>query len=90
MAVATAGQIIFTKLAALAIALVTIWWWRSEDFGWLAAIVAGVAGYVFWKIAIAMAIGRYQGTLLRSEINAIGDGLGDRQRRGGSNNDHKK
>jgi hypothetical protein len=61
-------QIIFTKLAALAIALATVWWWRSEGFGWPATIAAGIGGYLFWKIAISIAIGRYQGVLLRAHV----------------------
>jgi hypothetical protein len=81
---ATAGQIIFTKFAALAIALVAAWWWRSDGFGWPATIAAGIGNYVFWKIAIAVAIGRYQGTPVRAEIDAIGNALGYRQRRGES------
>jgi hypothetical protein len=87
---ATAGQIIFTKLAALAIALATAWWWRSEGFGWPATIAAGISGYIFWKIAISIAIGRYQGALLRAQFEATADTLVDLQRRAKSTKESKK
>jgi hypothetical protein len=87
---ANAKQIIFTKLAALAIAIATAWWWRSEGFGWLAAICAGVGGYIFWKIAIAVAIGRCQGTLLRAEMDAIADVLANKRRRAEPADDSRK
>jgi hypothetical protein len=72
---ATAGQIIFTKLLAFVIALAAAWWWHSEGFGWMATVAAGVAGYFFWKIAIAVAIGRYQGARLRAQMDVIVDKL---------------
>lgn len=51
---ATSGQFIFTRVAALVIAILTAWWWRSQGFGWWAMIAAGIIGYVFWKIAIGV------------------------------------
>ena len=68
---ATVGQIIFTKLVALAIAAATAWWWHAKGFGWLATIAAAIGGYIFWKIAIAAAIGVYQSTLIRAEMDGI-------------------
>jgi hypothetical protein len=37
---ATPAQIIFTKLTALAIAIVITTWLRGDGFGWLTAIAA--------------------------------------------------
>jgi len=71
----TAEQIVFTKLLAFVIALVAAWWWHSEGFGWMTTVIAGVGAYIFWKIAIAITIGRYQGALLRAEMDAVDDKL---------------
>jgi hypothetical protein len=59
-------------------------------FGWLATIAAGIVAYVFWKIAIAVAIGRYQGAMLRSQIDAVADVLANKQRPNESADDFKK
>jgi hypothetical protein len=87
---ATVGQIIFTKLTALAIALAGAWWWRSEGFGWPATIAAGILSYIFWKMAISVAIGRYQGALLRAQMDATADAFVDGQRRAKSTLESKK
>jgi hypothetical protein len=87
---ATAGQIVFTKVTALAIALVAAWWWRSEGFGWPAAIAAGIINYIFWKIAISIVIGRYQGALIRAQFDAAEDTFVDLQRRARSTETSKK
>jgi hypothetical protein len=68
----TAGQIIFTKLTALALAIVTALWWHGEGFGWLTTIAAGIVAYIFWKIAIAMVVGLHQGMLIRAEMKKGG------------------
>jgi hypothetical protein len=90
LAVATAGQIIFTKVAALVIAFATAWWWRIEGFGWPASIAAGIGGYVFWKIVISVAIGRYQGARLRAEMDATADNLSNKLRQSTFTDDAKK
>ncbi len=57
---ATPAQNIFTKLTALAIAvIITVWLW-GDGSGWLTAIAAGVGGYLLLKIAIALLIGLHQ------------------------------
>jgi hypothetical protein len=66
------------------------WWWRSEGFGWPATIAAGILSYIFWKIAISVAIGRYQGALLRAQMDATADAFVDRQRRAKSTLESKK
>ncbi len=58
---ATSAQIIFTRLAALAIAIVIGAWLWGDGSGWLAAIAAGVGGYILSKIGIALLIGLRQG-----------------------------
>ena len=49
-----------------------------------------LVAYVFWKIAIATAIGRYQGALLRSQMDVVADALAKKQRGGESADDHKE
>jgi hypothetical protein len=63
--------VIAGQTCALAIAAATAWWWHARDFGWLATIAAAIGGYIFWKIAIAAAIGVYQSTLIRAEMDGI-------------------
>jgi hypothetical protein len=65
---ATGGQIVFTRLVAFAIALVTAWWWRSEGHEWPVTIVVGIGGYVLAKIVIAVLIGLCQGVVLRKKL----------------------
>lgn len=72
---ATAGQIIFTKLTAPVLAIVAALWWHSEGFGWLTTIAAGIVAYIFWKIMITLAIGLIQGWGIRAEIKAETDAL---------------
>jgi len=48
-----------------------------------------LVAYVFWKIAIATAIGRYQGALLRSQMDVVADALAKKQR-AESGDDRKK
>jgi hypothetical protein len=67
---ATGRQVIIIKAASLVIAILTVWWWRSEGFGWWAAGITGIAGYIFSKIALGVALGAYQGTLDHAQIDA--------------------
>jgi len=56
---ATTGQFIFIRLAALVVAIAAAWWWRSRGFGWLGVIATAIGGYVVVKIVIGVAVGLY-------------------------------
>jgi hypothetical protein len=67
---ATARQVIPIKLASLIVAGLTTWWWWA-GFGWIVLIVAAVINYVIAKVIFSVAIGLYQGSLLRGQMDAM-------------------
>jgi hypothetical protein len=70
---ATATQIISTKLAAPAIAIVSVAWMWGEGFGWRSMIVVGLGGYVLSKFAIALLIGTREGLIIHAQQQRITD-----------------
>jgi hypothetical protein len=70
---ATPTQIISTKLAAPAIAIVIVAWMWGEGFGWRSMIVVGLGGYVLSKFAIALLIGPREGLIIHAQQQRITD-----------------
>ncbi len=70
---ATLTQIISTKLAAPAIAIVIVAWMWGEGFGWRSMIVTGLGGYVLSKFAIALLSGSREDLIIRVGQQRITD-----------------
>lgn len=66
---ATAGQVICIRGLAILCGAVTWWLMEASGFGWIGSALAAGAAYLVMTTVFAVALGVYQGCIIRKEMD---------------------